>query len=307
MSRAIGLLLLQVAAANAGLVGDVRSAIAMQDLARAESILRAHQASQGTTPEGLEALSWLGRGALEAKSYDKAEAYAAETQKLTLQQLKGKNLDADRHLPKALGASIEVQANVLKARGQRAEAVAFLQRELSNWRDTSIRTRIQKNINLLTLEGKPAPKLDVSRWLTGAPDASRWKGRPTLLFFWAHWCGDCKAEIPVIGAIMSAYGPKGLALVAPTQRYGYAAGGEDATPENEQRYIEEVWRQYYAPLGDTPVPVSEENFRNYGASTTPTLVLLDRNGVVKMYHPGAISYQELAARVGALFNVASTN
>jgi hypothetical protein len=33
----------------------------------------------------------------------------------------------------------------------------------------------------------------------------------------------------------------------------------------------------------------------------PTLVLIDRNGLVKMYHPGALTYEELRPRVEALF------
>jgi thioredoxin-related protein len=45
------------------------------------------------------------------------------------------------------------------------------------------------------------------------------------------------------------------------------------------------------------VPVSEETFRNYGASTTPTIVLADRAGIVRLYHPGKMTYEELAGRV----------
>jgi len=48
------------------------------------------------------------------------------------------------------------------------------------------------------------------------------------------------------------------------------------------------------------VPVSEENFKRYGASTTPTLVLLDAKGVVRMYHPGAMSYEDLRDKIRPL-------
>lgn len=43
--------------------------------------------------------------------------------------------------------------------------------------------------------------------------------------------------------------------------------------------------------------MSEENFRNYGASTTPTLVLIGRDGIVKMFHPGNMSLAELKAQL----------
>jgi thioredoxin-related protein len=46
-----------------------------------------------------------------------------------------------------------------------------------------------------------------------------------------------------------------------------------------------------------PVPLSRQNFNAYGASTTPTLVVLNRAGQVAMYHPGALSYNELRSAV----------
>jgi predicted transcriptional regulator len=32
-------------------------------------------------------------------------------------------------------------------------------------------------------------------------------------------------------------------------------------------------------------------------STTPTLVILDRAGIVRLYHPGAMTYEELKRAV----------
>ena len=46
-----------------------------------------------------------------------------------------------------------------------------------------------------------------------------------------------------------------------------------------------------------PVPISKYNFDTYGASTTPTLVLLDRAGKVAWYHPGAVPYDELRGEI----------
>jgi thioredoxin-related protein len=46
-----------------------------------------------------------------------------------------------------------------------------------------------------------------------------------------------------------------------------------------------------------PVPISKYNFDAYGASTTPTLVLLDRTGKVALYHPGALPYDQLRAAI----------
>lgn len=45
------------------------------------------------------------------------------------------------------------------------------------------------------------------------------------------------------------------------------------------------------------VPVSEKNFDTYGASTTPTIVLIDRRGIVRLYHPGAMTEAELRSAI----------
>jgi hypothetical protein len=285
-------------AAGGNLVADVRAAAEARNFALAEQEIQSYRAARGATPEMLEALSWLGRVALAAGQYDRADGYAADTRKLALELLRKRSLDQEPHLPIALGAAIEVHAQVLAARGERPEAFAFLQTELAAYRATSVAPRIQKNINLLTLEGKPAPALDVSHWLGPKPASlAALKGHPVLLFFWAHWCGDCKAEVPILARLLEQYGARGLVLVGPTQHYGYIGGGADATPAQELRYIDQVRTQYYAALGGMPVPVSQENFRRYGCSTTPTLVLIDRAGIVRLYHPGAMSYAALAESI----------
>jgi thiol-disulfide isomerase/thioredoxin len=123
------------------------------------------------------------------------------------------------------------------------------------------------------------------------------KGSPVLLFFWAHWCGDCKYEGPIIAQLSSEFAAQGLKVEAPTQLYGYAAQGADATPKDELAYIERVWQHFYPRLQSVPVPVSSANFNRYGASTTPTLVLIDRKGRVSLYHPGLMQYDDLRAAI----------
>ena len=66
--------------------------------------------------------------------------------------------------------------------------------------------------------------------------------------------------------------------IGPTRRYGYAAGGVDATPAEELAHIEKVRQQYYGTIRDMAVPVSDEDALGYGMDATPTLVLIDRAG-----------------------------
>lgn len=278
------------------IVRTVRSAIAAGDFAKAQSALDA----QPTKDSGyLEALSWMARGHLAAKHLDEADSYASKTRAESLAMLKSRGLDDDASLPLALGASIEVQAQVLDARGQRIEAVAFLRDELKRWYSTSIRTRIQKNLHLISLVGKPAPALDVKEYIGAAPPAlNSLKGRKTLLFFWAHWCGDCKSMAPILARIRKEIPESKLAILAPTQPYGYVEGGNEAGRADEIAYIKGVFEKYYSRIEVVTVPVSEENFKAWGSSTTPTLALIDEGGVVRLYHPGRMKYEELTAELG---------
>src|ERR1700733_1170412 len=282
----------------AGIVEDVRTVLAQNNFSAADSYLNSYRASKGVTPEYAEAYSWMARTALNAHEYDHAAAYAKQTSALVQDQLKQRPLDAEPHLPLALGAAIEVQAQTLAAQGQRIQAVAVLQTALRTYGSTSIRARLQKNLNLLSFEGKLAPALREEQFLGSKPPVlAQVKGSPVLLFFWAHWCGDCKAEAPIITQLRTEFAPKGLTVIGPTRLYGYTAQVEDAAPSDELAYIDAVRHRFYGGLLDMPVPISKYNFDMYGASTTPTLVLLDRSGKVAMYHPGALPYAELKAEI----------
>ena len=283
-------LLIAVAAipAPAGIVQDVLASFSTGSDARAIQELAAYRAAQGITPEYLEAFSWLTRAEFESHNYPAAEKFAQGIYAQSTEMLKKRPLDREPHLPLALGAAIEIQAQTLAAQGRRSEAVTFLQEQASAFGTTSILPRIRKNLLLLTLEGKPAPSLD---------GIVRPPGKPALVFFWAHWCPDCKSEMPILAKIKAEFVPQGLAFLAPTQKYGYVAGGVDAAPAVETAYIEQVRRKYYSGVIEAPVKVSEANFTRYGASTTPTIVLIDRAGIVRLYHPGAMTYADLRAAV----------
>ena len=282
-------------------IADVRKAIAANDFALGDKLLASYRAANGVTPDMLEALSWMGRGSLAAKQLDNAEKYARETYQLATAELKRRKLDQEPRLPIALGAAIEVLAQTDAARGARTEAVVFLNREIETYGGTSIEKRLRKNLNLLSLEGRPAPAIDVSEYLGAKPPTvAELKGKPVLMFFWAHWCGDCKAQSPILARLLDTYGPKGLVIFAPTQRFGYVAGGKTAPADEETRYIDQTRQNFYPVLLNQPVPIGEVNHMRYGVSTTPTLVLVDRAGIIRLYHPGRMTWEELDPLVKSL-------
>jgi thiol-disulfide isomerase/thioredoxin len=278
-------------------IREVRDDIAKGAFAAGEQKVRTFQAEKGWTPAALEALSWLGRGQLAAGNLDEALRYAFETETRSLEAMKTRELDAETRLPIALGAAIEVQAQATAKKGDLADAVRMLQKNYAAYERTSMKMRIQKNLHLLSLEGKPAPAYATNEYLGAKPPAIyELKGKAVLLFFWAHWCPDCKAMAPILAELQAAYKDQGFVVVGPTQRFGYVAKRAPADRETENKYIADIRKEIYGAV-DMTVPVSEESYAGYGTSTTPTLVLVGRDGKVTMYHPGQMTKAELEPEI----------
>ncbi|MBV8866663.1 MAG: redoxin domain-containing protein [Acidobacteriaceae bacterium] len=283
------------------IVGYVELALQQGDLASAAALVGQYRRLNGDTPEALEAFSWLARGELAAGDTGKAMQDAEEITRIAQASLSTRKLDAEPYLPLALGAAYEVKAEVLEKEHKRSEAIQLLRSGMVTWRGTSLVDRLQKAINLLTLQGKPMPVLREAEWIGTKPNTpAEWRGRPLMLFFWAHWCADCKAEAPIITQLAEEFEPKGLVVIAPTRLYGYTAQNENAPVAEEKAFIEKVFDQYYASIPKVQVPLDAGNFARFGVSTTPTIVLVDRHGVVQLYHPGVMDEATLRSSIGHL-------
>jgi thiol-disulfide isomerase/thioredoxin len=283
------LLLSLVLPASGAVVTEVRFKLSAGDLFSAEAIAEDYHLANGANSEYAAAVAWLARGASMLGKTDFAARYLAETKALVSELLKTKRVEDDAYLEAAIGISIEIEAQTIAATGNRDQAVKFLEAQLPLWKTWPLQSRIHKNLDLLTLEGKPAPELD-----------EKYRGSPVLLFLWAHWCGDCKAQGPTIARLKEKYEPRGLRVIAPTRRYGDVPKIEKPTAEQEDREIERVWKASYAGLEGAPHPISEAMMLRYGVSATPTLVLVDRQGIGRMYTPTRMTEAELSRRIEAL-------
>jgi thiol-disulfide isomerase/thioredoxin len=283
------------------LVAYVQMTVERGDLGSASAVVDRFRKQAGDTPETLEALSWIARGELKAGHLDEASKKAEEVKRLCETALGSRKLDDEPHLALALGAAYEVQAQALSESHQRTEAVRLLQSAERKWRGTSIVARLQKNVNVLTLEGKPLPLLRASEWIGTKPvSENALRGKVVLLFFWAHWCADCKAEAPILKQLGTEFEGQGLVIIGPTKLYGYTAQDEHASAAEEGAFIEKVYARFYSEIPNLKVPVGEMNFERFGASTTPTIVVADRRGIVRLYHPGIMDEASLRAAIEPL-------
>ena len=272
----------------------VRDALAAKDFERAEVLAVNEMAASKESPISIEAFSWLGRDLVSRKHWDEAMTFASRTYGIVEAQLKHRKLDDEPRLPIALGAAIEVQAQALAGQGRRSEAVMHLQREMEQYKGTSIIMRLNKNMNLVSLEGQSAlPWASKETLGPKAPTLAELRGKPVVLFLWAHWCGDCKTQGPLLESVVNKYRDSGITVLAPTQRFGYAEKRRPVGPEEELKYIEQVRDQFYPWMKNVPVPVSDEVYLRYGVSTTPTYVMIDREGKVSTYLPGQPTVEQL--------------
>lgn len=283
-------LLLATPAARAGdLVRTVRFKLSAGDLASGAAAVEDYRKATGVDAEYLDAVGWLARGSEMLHRPADAQRYVAELRREIPKET------PDLVVP--LGAAIEVEARLLAAQSGRGAAIRFLDGELARATAPALRSRIRKNMNVLSLEGQPAPPLAMADFVGAKPPAMEsLDGTPLLLFFFAAGCGDCKAQAPSLARVWQKYKPAGLNLIAVTRHYG-SMHDQQLGPDDEKAEIAKAWSEIYSGLDGVPAIIDDETMIRYGASATPTFALVDRKGVVRLYTPTRLSEAELSRRI----------
>ena len=92
------------------------------------------------------------------------------------------------------------------------------------------------------------------------------RGRVVLLDFWATWCIPCRVVMPKLGALQARYGAQGLSVLG--------VSAEEA--QDVALFAQRSPVRY--PIG---VDKHAETTRSYGVISLPTLVVIDKRGVVR--------------------------
>jgi thiol-disulfide isomerase/thioredoxin len=274
------------------LVRNVRLKISAGDLATGQAAAEDHKRAKGVDAEYLSAVGWIARGAEMLGRLEIADE--------TLRELR-RAIPAEtaEHLS-AYGAAIEVEGRLIHRREGRGAALRYFEQQLAKAQAPSLRSRIHKNINMLSLEGQPAPALRGTA-LTGgaAPTLASLRGKPVVLFFFAEWCGDCKAQAPSLERVWQKYRDR-VPMIAVTRLYSTPTDEKPMTPAEETAKVQAVWKESYAALADVPVVIDSDAMIRYGASATPSFALIDRRGVVRHYTATRLSEAELSRRIEEL-------
>lgn len=134
----------------------------------------------------------------------------------------------------------------------------------------------------VTLIGETAPEFDVKTWINCAPlTLAGQRGQVVLLEFWATWCKPCRTTFPKLKALYEKHAARGLNVIALTHHYFADQAAADSL-ESELELIRNFVREHELSF---PVGVAEDARiqMQYGAMGMPTLVLIDRLGVVRGY------------------------
>ncbi len=278
-------------------VRSLRLKLSAGDLPSAESVLEVHRAAKGEDAEYLMGLAWLARGAALVRDWAAASTHAERASGLALAQLKTPaDYESHREAVYALGTALEVKAQQMAASGQKAKALQFLEGSLKTYSGApfGLRARLWKRWNQIGLVGTKAPSF-VSEDAIGAamPALDQWLGKPVVLFFWAEWCGDCKAQAEHLRRVVARYAPLGVHFAAPTRFY-------TADHAAEKKRVEGIWHSAYGSLPSVSMPFSDEAMLRYGASATPTFVLIDGRGIVRLYSPTRMTEERLARAIDQL-------
>jgi thiol-disulfide isomerase/thioredoxin len=92
------------------------------------------------------------------------------------------------------------------------------------------------------------------------------RGHVVILDFWATWCGPCRIVVPKLDALQARYGAQGLSVLG--------VSTEDAQEVS-------LFTQRMAVRYAVAVDKHAETTRSYGVVSLPTLVVIDKRGVVR--------------------------
>jgi peroxiredoxin len=169
------------------------------------------------------------------------------------------------------GAKITAPAQVTRAVGQHkvGETVAVeLERRGTPTTASVVLARRPSGDDMIRMDlvGAAAPEWKVTA-IAGAPSSvAQLRGRVVLLDFWASWCGPCRMLAPRLSALKDKFGAQGLSVVGLTT--------DDA--EKAAVFAEKNQMRY-----GIVIDKDAETSRAYGVSALPTMLLIDKKGVVR--------------------------
>jgi peroxiredoxin len=134
--------------------------------------------------------------------------------------------------------------------------------------------------------GSPAPDFTLQSADGSTVRLADLKGKPVFINFWATWCGPCREEMPAMQDLYEQYRDQGLVILA-------------VDMEEDLRLV----RRWIDQGGYTFTFVLDsegEQVKRYNVNASPTSYFVGRDGVIRDLKLGALSRDEMRAKVEKL-------
>ena len=121
--------------------------------------------------------------------------------------------------------------------------------------------------------GAPAPEFSGEPLRGGtAVSLEQFRGKVVYLDFWASWCGPCRHSLPWLSQMRSDYAARGFEVIAVN------------VDEDSQDGLD--FLKKYPVTYPTVRDAEGRIARSYDVKVMPMSYLIDRQGVVRLVHPG---------------------
>lgn len=158
------------------------------------------------------------------------------------------------------------------------------------------------------LVGKPAPLLSgVHGWKNTPVKLDELHGKVVLLCFWGYWCGPCVREMPTLMSLYDNYKDKGLAIVAVHVDVLNEINTAEKLDAHTVSLRKELWGGRDLPFSTALAyhdePKKDGAVQQYGITSYPTILWIDRNGNVRGQIPlNDVSLEEAGKRIQELLS-----
>jgi thiol-disulfide isomerase/thioredoxin len=195
-------------------------------------------------------------------------------------------------------------ADAARDKGDLKKGKEILKKGLTQVEGDDAKETIQASLTQLDLFYAPAPELKTDTWINTTPlTLAGLKGKVVLIDFWATWCGPCRMVIPNLVKLYNQNKDKGLVIIGFTQLYGNynddAQSKGKVTPEEEIALIKEFVARQQITYPITVAKV-DDTFKRYGVMAIPTLIIIDKKGIIQEVKIGAGDEKELEEKISQL-------
>lgn len=135
------------------------------------------------------------------------------------------------------------------------------------------------------LAGEPAPLYALFDDRGRPVSLLQYRGRIVLMNLWASWCPPCRAEMPDLQRLQTAYARDGIAIVGVN---------EGESPQRARSFADSLGIRFPVWIDE-----NERYGRTYAALGLPTTIVLDRRGVVVRGFDGALTYEQMQSALAA--------